>query len=122
MVATACSRVTIVNVASRSALVKVASKLAGASVLDESERQVFGVVEVIQDLLGTERLGRSVGVENFYRIGERGPEILKEAIEDVFKRVTSFKCGIIRGKFGSAPRTLAAFVDHFPDVSSEYHK
>jgi hypothetical protein len=32
---------------SRVALVRVASKLAGASVLDESERQVFVVVEVI---------------------------------------------------------------------------
>jgi hypothetical protein len=32
-------------------LVRVASKLAGASVLDESERQVFVVVEVIQDLV-----------------------------------------------------------------------
>jgi hypothetical protein len=39
-------------------------------------------------LLGTKRLGRSVGVENFYRISEWGPEILKEAIKDVFKRVT----------------------------------
>ena len=29
----------------------MASKLAGASVLDESERQVFVVVEVIQDLV-----------------------------------------------------------------------
>jgi hypothetical protein len=42
MVATPCSRV---------ALVRVASKLAGTSVLDESERQVFVVVEVIHDLL-----------------------------------------------------------------------
>jgi hypothetical protein len=41
MVATPCSRV---------ALVRVASKLAGTSVLDESERQVF-VVKVIQDLV-----------------------------------------------------------------------
>jgi hypothetical protein len=39
-------------------------------------------------LLGTQRLGRAVGVENFHRIGERGPEILKAAIKDVFKRVT----------------------------------
>ena len=36
---------------SRVALVRVASKLAGTSVLDESERQVFVVVEVIQDLV-----------------------------------------------------------------------
>ena len=36
---------------SRRALVRVASKLAGASILDESKRQVFVVVEVIQDLL-----------------------------------------------------------------------
>jgi hypothetical protein len=42
MVATPCSRMT---------LVRVASKLAGASVLDESERQVFVVVKVIQDLV-----------------------------------------------------------------------
>jgi hypothetical protein len=42
MVATPCSRV---------ALVRVASKLAGTRVLDESERQVFVVVEVIQDLV-----------------------------------------------------------------------
>jgi hypothetical protein len=42
VVATPCSRV---------ALVRVASKLAGTSVLDESERQVFVVVEVIQDLV-----------------------------------------------------------------------
>jgi hypothetical protein len=41
-VATPCNRV---------ALVRVASKLAGASVLDESERQVCVVVEVIQDLV-----------------------------------------------------------------------
>jgi hypothetical protein len=165
-VATPCSRV---------ALVRVASKLAGTSVLDESERQVFVVVEVIQDLvvriteraisrslegshedglqnvfdgqvtnvargavecgdrdemtvdsalgvsipahhagdfagkqnslhalvvkrensekcfpylLGTQLLGRAVGVENFHSVGERGPEVLKAAIEDVFKRVT----------------------------------
>jgi hypothetical protein len=42
MVATPCSRV---------ALIGVASKLAGTSVLDECERQVFVVVEVIQDLV-----------------------------------------------------------------------
>jgi hypothetical protein len=35
----------------RVVLVRVASKLAGTSVLDESERQVFVVVEVIQDLV-----------------------------------------------------------------------
>jgi hypothetical protein len=29
-----------------------------------------------------------VGVENFHSVGERGPEVLKAAIEDVFKRVT----------------------------------
>jgi hypothetical protein len=46
-VATPCSRVALVRVA----LVRVASKLAGASVLDESERQVFVVVKVIQDLV-----------------------------------------------------------------------
>jgi hypothetical protein len=51
MVETPCSRVELVKVASRSALVRIASKLAGASVLDESERQVFVVVEVIQDLV-----------------------------------------------------------------------
>jgi hypothetical protein len=39
-------------------------------------------------LLGTQLLGRSVGVENFHRVSERGPEILKSVIEDVFKRVT----------------------------------
>jgi hypothetical protein len=39
-------------------------------------------------LLGTQLLGRAVGVENFHGVGERGPEILKTAIEDVFKRVT----------------------------------
>jgi hypothetical protein len=37
-------------------------------------------------LLGTQLLGRSVGVENFHSVGERGPEVLKTAIEDVFKR------------------------------------
>jgi hypothetical protein len=39
-------------------------------------------------LLGTQLLGRAVGVENFHIVGERGPEVLKAAIEDVFKRVT----------------------------------
>jgi hypothetical protein len=39
-------------------------------------------------LLGTQLLGRSVGFENFHSVGERGPEILKSVIEDVFKRVT----------------------------------
>jgi hypothetical protein len=29
-----------------------------------------------------------VGVENFHSVGERGPEILKALIEDVFQRVT----------------------------------
>jgi hypothetical protein len=38
-------------------------------------------------LLGTQLLGRSVGVENFHSVSERGPEILKTAIKDVFKRV-----------------------------------
>jgi hypothetical protein len=42
MVSTPCSRVS---------LVRVASKLAGTSFLDKSERQVFVVVEVIQDLV-----------------------------------------------------------------------
>jgi hypothetical protein len=37
-------------------------------------------------LLGTQLLGRAVGVENFLSIGERGPEILKAVIKDVFKR------------------------------------
>jgi hypothetical protein len=37
-------------------------------------------------LLGTQLLGRAVGVENFHSVGERGPEVLKAAIEDVFKR------------------------------------
>jgi hypothetical protein len=41
--------VALVKIASRSAIVRVAAKLAGASVLDESERQVFGVVKVIQE-------------------------------------------------------------------------
>jgi hypothetical protein len=36
---------------SRVSLVRVSSKLAGTGVLDESERQVFVVVEVIQDLV-----------------------------------------------------------------------
>jgi hypothetical protein len=39
-------------------------------------------------LLGTQLLDRAVGVENFHNGGERGPEVLKAAIEDVFKRVT----------------------------------
>jgi hypothetical protein len=39
-------------------------------------------------LLGTQLLGRAVGVENFHIVCERGPEILKVVIEDVFKRVT----------------------------------
>ena len=39
-------------------------------------------------LLGTQLLGRAVGVENFHSVSERGPEILKSVIEDVFKRVT----------------------------------
>jgi hypothetical protein len=42
MVATPCSRV---------ALVRVAASLAGAIILDESERHVFVVVEVVQDLV-----------------------------------------------------------------------
>jgi hypothetical protein len=39
------------GVGAKRALVRVAAKLAGASVLDESEGQVFVVVEVIQDLV-----------------------------------------------------------------------
>jgi hypothetical protein len=39
------------GVGAERALVRVAAKLAGASVLDESEGQVFVVVEVIQDLV-----------------------------------------------------------------------
>ena len=38
-------------------------------------------------LLGTQLLGRTVGVENFHSVSERGPEILKTVIKDVFKRV-----------------------------------
>ena len=38
-------------------------------------------------LLGTQLLGRAVGVENFHSVSERGPEILKAVIKDVFKRV-----------------------------------
>jgi hypothetical protein len=71
MVATPCSRVALVNVASRSALVRVASKLACASVLDESERQVFGVVEVIQEcgvVRGAER-GISRSLEGSHEDG-----------------------------------------------------
>jgi hypothetical protein len=48
----------------------------------ESSEKVFPY------LLGTQLLGRSVGVENFHSVSERGPEVLKTAIEDVFKRVT----------------------------------
>jgi hypothetical protein len=58
MVATPCSRVTLVG---------VASKLAGTSVLDECERQVFVVVKVIQDLVVrvTERaISRSLEVSH----------------------------------------------------------
>jgi hypothetical protein len=39
-------------------------------------------------LLGTHLLSRAVGVENFHRISERGPEILEAGIKDVFKHVT----------------------------------
>jgi hypothetical protein len=39
-------------------------------------------------LLGTQLLGRAEGVENIHSVGERGPEVLKSVIEDVFKRVT----------------------------------
>jgi hypothetical protein len=39
-------------------------------------------------LLGTQLLGRAVGVENFHSVCEQGPEVLKAAIEDVFKHVT----------------------------------
>jgi hypothetical protein len=42
-------------------------------------------------LLGTQLVGRAVGVENFHSVGERGPEILETVIKDVFKRVTVFK-------------------------------
>jgi hypothetical protein len=61
-VATPCSRVE---------LVRVASKLAGASALDESERQVFVIVEVIQDLVVrvTERvISRSLEVSHEDRL------------------------------------------------------
>ena len=39
-------------------------------------------------LLGTQLLSRAVGVNNFHSVCERGPEILKTVIEDVFQRVT----------------------------------
>ena len=39
-------------------------------------------------LLGTQLLGGAVGVENIYSVKERGPEILKAEIYDVFKRIT----------------------------------
>jgi hypothetical protein len=39
-------------------------------------------------LLGTQLLGRAVGVENFHNVCERGPEILETVIKDVFKCVT----------------------------------
>jgi hypothetical protein len=39
-------------------------------------------------LLGAQLLSRAVGVEHFHSVIERGPEILKSAIKDVFKRVT----------------------------------
>ena len=71
MVATPGIRVSLVNVASRSALVRVASKLACASVLDESERQVFGVVEVLQEcgvVRGAER-GISRSLEGSHEDG-----------------------------------------------------
>ena len=69
MVATPCSRVTLVNVASRSAMVRVAAKLAVVSVLDESERQVFGVIEVIEDLVVAAR--REELVEALSRVAMR---------------------------------------------------
>ena len=52
-------------------------------------------------LLGTERLSSAVGVEHFYRISERGPEILKASIKDVFKRVTVMVIHFNRGVFFS---------------------
>ena len=48
------------GVGAEGALVGVAAKLAGASVLDENERQVFVVVEVIQDLVVLSRRDRLV--------------------------------------------------------------
>ena len=38
-------------------------------------------------LLGAQLLRRAVGVEHFQRVSKRGPEILKTAIKDFFKRV-----------------------------------
>jgi len=38
-------------------------------------------------LLGAQLLSRAVGVKHFHSISKRGPEILKTAIKDVFKRV-----------------------------------
>jgi hypothetical protein len=38
-------------------------------------------------LLGAQLLGRAVGVKHFHSVSKRGPEILKAAIKDVFKRV-----------------------------------
>jgi hypothetical protein len=38
-------------------------------------------------LLGAQLLSRAVGVEHFHSVSKRGPEILKAAIKDVFKRV-----------------------------------
>jgi hypothetical protein len=38
-------------------------------------------------LLGAQLLSRAVGVEHFHSVSKRGPEILKTAIKDVFKRV-----------------------------------
>jgi hypothetical protein len=66
-------------------------------------------------LLGTDRLSSCMGVEHFHGISERGPEILKTAIKDVFKHVTvmliHFHPGgffnIIDGKFSRGDKNAS---------------
>ena len=64
-------------------------------------------------LLGAQLLSGAVGVEHFHSVSERGPEILKSVIKDVFKCVTIMVIHfhpcvffhIIDGKFGRGDKT-----------------
>jgi hypothetical protein len=47
-------------------------------------------------LLGTQLLNRPVGVKNFHSVGERAPEILKAAIEDIQDLVVRMSSSVSR--------------------------
>ena len=71
------------------------------------------------DLLGEQLLGRSVCCENLRGVGERGPKILKTAIEDVFKCVAVMLIHVHTSSFFSVVDCKVVLGDKLDKLAGE---